>query len=68
MPESSQPQPPRTLTVNSGTVIPVIDTGQHQTVGLMSYAESHDLDVVVVLMTPEQARHIAAELIEYANR
>jgi hypothetical protein len=49
-------------------VIPVIDTGQHQTVGLMSYAGDHDLDVVVVLMTPEQARHIATELIEYANR
>jgi hypothetical protein len=49
-------------------VIPVIDTGQHQTVGLMSCAGSHDLDEVVVLMTPEQARHIAAELIEYASR
>jgi hypothetical protein len=34
----------------------------------MSYAGSHDLDEAVVLMTPEQARHIAAELISYANR
>jgi hypothetical protein len=34
----------------------------------MSYAGDHDLDVVVVLMTPEQARHIATELIEYADR
>jgi hypothetical protein len=33
----------------------------------MSYAGGHDLDEVVVLMTPEQARRIAAELIEYAS-
>jgi hypothetical protein len=66
--ESSQPQSPRTLIVHGGIVIPVIDIGQHRTVGLMSYAGSSDLDEVVVIMTPEEARHIAAELTEYANR
>ena len=49
-------------------MIPLIDKGDHRTVGVMSYAGSHDLDQVVALMTPEQARHIAAELIAYANR
>ena len=49
-------------------MIPVIDNGSHRTVGLMSQAVSHDLDEVVALMTPDEARHIAAELISYANR
>jgi len=49
-------------------VIPVIDNGDHRTVGLMSYAARHDLDQVVALMTPDEARHIAAELISYASR
>jgi hypothetical protein len=68
MPDSPRPKLPRTLTVHSGIVIPVIDNGDHRTVGLMSYAGSHGLDEVVVLMTAEEARHIAAELIDYANR
>ena len=63
-----QPESPRTLIVNSGIVIPVIDHGDHRTVGLMSNACGFDLDEVVVLMTPDQARQIAAELIVYANR
>jgi hypothetical protein len=69
MPNSvPKPEPPRTLIVNNGAVIPVIDNGDHRTVGLMSNAHSPDLDEVVVLMTPDQARHIAAELVAYANR
>jgi hypothetical protein len=68
MPESPQPELPRTLAVHSGIVIPVIDNGDHRTVGLMSYAGRPDLDEVVVLMTADEARHIAAELIDYANR
>ena len=68
MPESSQSGPSRTLIVYDGVVIPLIDNGDHRTVGLMSSAGSTDLDEVVVLMTPAQARCIAAELVSYANR
>jgi hypothetical protein len=68
LPETPQPRPPRTLIVHSGIVIPVIDNGDHRTVGLMSRAASPGLDEVVALMTPGEARHIAAELIAYANR
>jgi hypothetical protein len=68
MSESSWPDRSRTLIVYGGMVIPVTDNGDHRTVGLMTHAAESDLDQAVVLMTPDEARHIAAELVAYANR
>jgi hypothetical protein len=65
---STRPEPLRTLDLHGGIVIPLIDSGDRKTVGIMTPVGSHDLDAAVLSMTPEQARHIASELIAYANR
>ena len=68
MPGSPCPEPPRTLHINSGTVIPIIDNGDHRTVGIMALAAHHDLDVIVLSWTPDQARQVAADLLTHASR
>jgi hypothetical protein len=65
------PEPTLPLRARTGIVIPVIDNGDHRTVGLMQLTESNGLEAgiaVVLLMTPDEARYIAAELVSYANR
>lgn len=49
-------------------VVPMLDNGDHRTVGLMSTAAGPDQGRIVAAMTPDEARRISVDLLDYADR
>ena len=71
MPASTPTGPAEILTGYSILVISVLDTGRHQTVGVMTIpadGQVNGVAAVVMAMTPDEARRLAAELVDFANR
>jgi hypothetical protein len=49
-------------------VVSLIDQGDNRTVGLMSTAAGPDQGRILASMTPDEARRISVDLLDYADR